>query len=248
MDSETINIWGAGALSFLIASLVCLLDLMLVTGDRIECPVHPLHSAESRLFALGNGLLAAFLYLLALGKPHTLEYQLSIGIKWATDDPWSRAILIGLFTIVFVRSKLLTLKENRVLGFDVVYTRCREACIDTLITATLIKQRRIRIQYRDRFLDDKSFTKDFGEFVLEKMRHSKARVVDIKLLDETMKNPVPDNETLTVIHEALIKSALLYISRRNLKTILRNWSEHKKHESQGSLPARLLAWWKRRGN
>jgi hypothetical protein len=163
------------------------------------------------------------------------------------DNCWYKAILVGLFSITAVRSKILSLKENRDLGLDGFYTRCRESCIDKLITATLVKRTKIITQNRERFLDDRSFTKDFGEIVLTKMKHSlekekmgrsKAEPAITKLqkemnsLKELINTPAPDRETLSVIHEALIKSAILYISRREIKSILKNWSEHKKPEAK----------------
>jgi len=187
-----------------------------------ESPVHPPERVGSRFF-----------YALVVTRSALVErYNLQVGMDLGTDSCWYKAIVIGFLSITFFRSKLLSLKENRVLGLDVLYTRWRDACIDRLITATLVKQRTIRMQYRDRFIDDKNFTKDFGDLVLEKMEHSKAKEIDIGILRDTMDSPVPNKESLSVIHEAIIKSALLYMSRRELKDILKYWSQHKKPEGE----------------
>ena len=227
LDLDT---WAPSLLSFCIAALVSLVDLFLASGDRIKCPVHPLYTWEGRVFVFVNGSVAVIIYFVFLGKSQLLEgYHIPVGVKWGTDSLWSKAGVIGLFAIVLIRSNFLSLKENKIIGFDKVYTHCRDNCIDSLFAATLVKRRRIRARYRERFLDDPTFTKDFGEFLSEMMEHKKAKPVDLRLLKELINGPSTD---LVMVHEALIKSALLYMSRRRVRHLLQEWREHTNYEEK----------------
>jgi hypothetical protein len=215
---------GPYLLSFCIAAVVCLLDISLVTGDRMKCPVHPLYCAESRRFVFVNGLIAVVgLFLAMHGGDILTEYHIPVGLMWSSESPWSRAAIVGFLSIVFVRSKLLSFKENGVIGFDLVYIRFRNSCISALMTATFVKRTAIRNRFKDKFLDDQSFTHDFGEIVLNILKHNGAKPVDIRMVQNAMETPETDAKGLAKIHETLIRSALVYGGRRSIRHTLRYW-------------------------
>jgi hypothetical protein len=240
--------WGPYTAAFLTSFLLCWTDLHKVAGDKIKYPVTPFTCWPCLRFLCFIGLLAAFAYFLIVDSGVEL-FQLKIwsrlvfrvtGYTLPWDDlvsRWSKAVVVGTFTITVLRIKLFSLGGSRSVGLDIIYSRARDRCVSIIRQTTLTRQLHLYDEFKGKFTDDPEFIQQFGTLLLAVFSESPHQTPEvsgqISDIESAMKTAAgqgashKERDATDVVVDMLIRSALKYGDPTHVAKMLRHWSIYK---------------------
>jgi hypothetical protein len=225
--SQIYALWPYAA-SFLIAFVICLIDLSVTASDKVRHPVSPLICWGCRIFLIVNGSVAIVLYYIA----DTNTIDLLTLPSWTFTGPWKHILTAGLAAPFLSKSKLVSLKGGGSFGIDAIYARKRDRCVRIIENSTRARQRVVEEEFAGKFNTDESFVLDFGKIVLNALhRPNPSRQIRDKITDvESMLATVRTNLSDVKVNEAsketlangLIKIALEEEDIRYIESMLRH--------------------------